>query len=60
MTFEQALQQLETLTAKLEKGDVDLAQLSDEIKRAQELIAFCKTQLGQVQQEVDSLTDTTE
>ena len=56
MTFEQAIQQLEALTAKLEKGDVDLAQLSEEIKRAQELIVFCKTQLGQVQQDVDKLT----
>lgn len=56
MTFEQAIQQLEALTAKLEKGDVDLAQLSEEIKRAQELIVFCKAQLGQVQQDVENLT----
>ena len=60
MTFEQAIQQLETLTAKLEKGDVDLAQLSEEIKRAQELIVFCKAQLGQVQQDVENLTTSAE
>ncbi|MBO7160378.1 MAG: exodeoxyribonuclease VII small subunit [Paludibacteraceae bacterium] len=60
MTFEQAIQQLEALTAKLEKGDVDLAQLSEEIKRAQELIVFCKAQLGQVQQDVENLTTSAE
>lgn len=60
MTFEQAIQQLEALTAKLEKGDVDLAQLSEEIKRAQELIVFCKSQLGQVQQDVENLTTSAE
>lgn len=60
MTFEQAIQQLEALTAKLEKGDVDLAQLSEEIKRAQELIVYCKTQLGQVQQDVENLTASAE
>jgi exodeoxyribonuclease VII small subunit len=60
MTFEQAIQQLEALTAKLEKGDVDLAQLSEEIKRAQELIVFCKAQLGQVQQDVENLTASAE
>ncbi len=60
MTFEQAIQQLEALTAKLEKGDVDLAQLSEEIKRAQQLIVFCKEQLGQVQQDVENLTAKTE
>lgn len=60
MTFEQAIQQLEALTAKLEKGDVDLAQLSEEMKRAQELIVFCKTQLGQVQQDVEQLTTSVE
>ena len=60
MTFEQAIQQLEALTAKLEKGDVDLAQLSEEIKRAQELIVYCKTQLGQVQQDVENLTESAE
>lgn len=60
MTFEQAIQQLEALTTKLEKGDVDLAQLSEEIKRAQELIVFCKSQLGQVQQDVENLTTSAE
>ena len=60
MTFEQAIQQLEALTAKLEKGEVDLAQLSEEIKRAQELIVFCKAQLGQVQQDVENLTTSAE
>lgn len=55
MTFEQALQQLETLTAKLEKGDVDLAQLNAEIKQAQELILFCKEQLIQVKTDLEQL-----
>lgn len=55
MTFEQALQHLETLTAKLEKGDVDLAQLNAEIKQAQELILFCKEQLIQVKEDIEQL-----
>lgn len=57
MTFEQAISQLEALTAKLERGEVDLAQLNAEIKRAQELIAFCKEQLGMVKEDVEQLTN---
>ena len=57
MTFEQAIQQLETLTAKLERGEVDLAQLSAEIKQAQQLITFCKEQLALVKTEVEKLTE---
>lgn len=57
MTFEQAIAQLEALTTKLERGEVDLAQLSAEIKQAQELIAFCKEQLGQAKEQVELLTN---
>ncbi|MEE0972851.1 MAG: exodeoxyribonuclease VII small subunit [Paludibacteraceae bacterium] len=57
MTFEQAIQQLETLTAKLERGEVDLAQLSAEMKQAQQLITFCKEQLAVVKTEVEKLTE---
>lgn len=57
MTFEQAIQQLETLTAKLERGEVDLAQLSAEMKQAQQLITFCKEQLTMVKTEVEKLTE---
>lgn len=55
MTFEQAISQLESLTNRLEKGEVDLAQLQHEIKQAQTLIAFCKEQLGVVKNEVEAL-----
>jgi exonuclease VII small subunit len=41
----------------LERGEVDLAQLNAEIKRAQELIAFCKEQLGIVKEDVEQLTN---
>lgn len=57
MTFEQAIQQLETLTAKLERGEVDLAQLSADMKQAQQLITFCKEQLAVVKTEVEKLTE---
>ena len=57
MTFEQAIKQLETLTAKLERGEVDLAQLSAEMKQAQQLITFCKEQLAVVKTEVEKLTE---
>ncbi len=57
MTFEQAIQQLENLTAKLERGEVDLAQLSAEMKQAQQLITFCKEQLAVVKTEVEKLTE---
>lgn len=57
MTFEQAIQQLEALTAKLERGEVDLAQLSAEMKQAQQLITFCKEQLAVVKTEVEKLTE---
>ncbi len=55
MKFEESLAQLETLVAKLEAGNIDLDQLSAEIKRAEALIGACKKQLGVVQAEVAAL-----
>lgn len=55
MTFEQAMQQLEALTAQLERGDIDLAALTEQIKQAQTLIAFCKEQLGVAKADVEHL-----
>lgn len=55
MKFEESMAQLETLVAKLEAGNIDLDQLSSEIKRAEELIGACKQQLGVVQAEVEAL-----
>lgn len=55
ITYEAALAELEQIVSAVERGDLPIDQLTSKIKRAQELLAFCKTQLLQVETEVNSL-----
>ena len=45
LTYEQAIQELETLVERVEEKDAPLDRIEKDIKRAMQLIAFCKTQL---------------
>ena len=45
LTYEKAIKELETLVARVEEKDAPLDRIEKDIKRAMELIAFCKEQL---------------
>lgn len=55
LTYEAALAELEEIVGKVERGELAIDQLTTQLKRAQELLAHCKTQLTQVETDVNSL-----
>lgn len=55
ITYESALAELEQIVSAVERGDLPISELTTKIKRAQELLAHCKTQLTQVETDVNSL-----
>lgn len=57
MTYEQAIQKLEGILSQLKTGQMPLAELTEKIKEAQALVAFCKKQIKDVSEETEKLLD---
>lgn len=59
--YAQALTELEEILGRLERSDVDVDVLASEVKRASELIGFCRQRIGaaklQIEQAVAQLDD---
>lgn len=55
ITYEAALAELEQIVSAVESAQLPIDQLAARLKRAQELLALCKTQLTQVETDVNSL-----
>lgn len=45
MSYEEAVTELESLVAAMEAPDTNLIKMGDELKRATELIKYCKNEL---------------
>ncbi|MFA5301084.1 MAG: exodeoxyribonuclease VII small subunit [Bacteroidales bacterium] len=60
MTYEQAREELDILVASLEQPDADLGVISAKVKRALELVAFCKDYLHKVQEDAEKTLDSYE
>lgn len=45
LTYEKAIAELEELVSRVEEKDAPLDRIEKDIKRAMQLLAFCKTQL---------------
>ena len=54
-TYSQAIERLEKIVAQLDSNELDIDQLADKIKEANELIAFCKNKLTKTDSEVEKL-----
>ncbi len=52
MTYVSAMQELESLVAEMEKGEVSVDELSVKVKRAVFLVEFCKKRLRTTEDEV--------
>lgn len=57
MTYEEAMQRLETLVAGFEQNTLELDQLTAQLAEAQELVKFCGDKLGKVETDVKKLLD---
>ena len=55
MTYEQSLQQLETIVRKMEAGEYSIDELTQQLKTAQQLIAQCKDKLTRTDEEIHSI-----
>ncbi len=56
-SYEAAVQELETLVANLESGQLPLDQLLVSYQRGAELLAFCQSKLQQVEQQIKVLDE---
>lgn len=54
LTYTSAITELERIVAEIESGETDVDVLTKKVKRASELIQFCKDRLRNTQREVEN------
>ena len=57
LTYEKAIAELEELVSRVEEKDAPLDRIEKDIKRAMQLLAFCKTQLRGYKERFAALMD---
>ena len=55
MKYEEALRQLDDLVEKMENDELDIDQLSDQLKKAKKLVKLCKDKLTKTDAEIRKL-----
>ncbi len=60
MKYEEALKELETIVRKMENDELDIDTLSEQLKRAQQLIKLCKDKLTKTDDEIKKILDAQE
>ena len=53
--YEAAFAELQSIVNKMENDELDIDQLSEQLKRAQELIKFCKDKLTKTDEEIKKI-----
>ena len=56
MSFEQALEELQQIVARLEKGEGQLDQAIDSYKRGSELKLHCENKLREAKQQIEKIS----
>jgi exodeoxyribonuclease VII small subunit len=57
LTYNSAKKELETIVSAIESGEMDVDLLTDKVKRASQLIAFCKEKLTKTEKELQKILD---
>ena len=57
LTYTKAKQELEQIVKAIESGNLDVDALTDKVKRASDLITFCKEKLAETDGELQKLLD---
>ena len=52
MKYEDAVRELELIVRRMENDELDIDSLGEQLKRAQELIAHCKSKLSNTDSEI--------
>lgn len=55
MNYKHARKELDQIIAEIESGDADIDLLSAKIKRAGELIKFCRNKLRETEKDVENI-----
>ena len=53
--YEEVLQELQTIVHRMENDELDIDQLSTQLKRAQQLIKLCKEKLTKTDEEIKKI-----
>ena len=53
--YAEALAELETILAELERSDVDVDVLAERVKRAVDLIGFCRARIGNARMQIEQV-----
>ena len=53
--YEEALAQLESIVRKMEANEFDIDELAQQLKKAQQLIKFCKDKLTKTEAELQKI-----
>ena len=57
LTYTSAKKELEAIVASIESGELDIDALTDKVKRASELITFCKDKLTKTDKELQKMLE---
>lgn len=55
MKYEKAVSELEEIVDKMERDELDIDQLSEQLKRAKVLVKLCKDKLSKTDEEIKKL-----
>jgi exodeoxyribonuclease VII small subunit len=53
--YEAAIAEIQAIVSKMENDELDIDQMSDQLKRAQELIKLCKDKLTKTDEEIKKI-----
>ncbi len=56
-SYTEAKKELETIVSAIESGELDVDALTEKVKRASELITFCKEKLTKTDKELQKILD---
>lgn len=54
-TYSQAMERLEKIVRQIDNGELEIDELADKIRDANEIIAFCSDKLTKANQEIEKL-----
>ena len=57
MKYEEAIGQLEKIVRQMENNELDVDQLREQLKRAQQLIQFCRDKLTKTDEEIRQILE---
>lgn len=58
--YEDAVKQLEQIVQQMETGELDIDQLSEQLKKAQQLIKLCREKLSKTEKEIEDILEKSE